>query len=72
MKQNTSSEKITTKAALIDFYMALKQYSLEVKNKKKEKPNIEYLSSMTELELIDYIKESIDTVILTLAEKKNK
>ena len=34
MKQNTSSEKITTKAALIDFYMALKQYSLEVKNKK--------------------------------------
>ena len=70
MKQNTSSEKITTKAALIDFYMALKQYSLEVKNKKKEKPNIEYLSSMTELELIDYIKESIDTVILTLAEKK--
>jgi len=72
MKQNTSSEKITTKAALIDFYMALKQYSLEVKNKKKEKPNIEYLSSMTELELIDYIKDSIDTVILTLAEKKNK
>ena len=70
MKQNTSSEKITTKAALIDFYMALKQYSFEVKNKKKEKPNIEYLSSMTELELIDYIKESIDTVILTLAEKK--
>ena len=70
MKQNTSSEKITTKAALIDFYMALKQYSLEVKNKKKEKPNIEYLSSMTELELIDYIKESIDAVILTLAEKK--
>ena len=70
MKQNTSSEKITTKAALIDFYMALKQYSLEVKNKKKEKPNIEYLSSMTELELIDYIKDSIDTVILTLAEKK--
>ena len=70
MKQNTSSEKITTKAALIDFYLALKQYSLEIKNTKQEKPNIEYLSSMTELELIDYIKDSIDTVILTLAEKK--
>ena len=70
MKQKTSSENITTKSALIDFYMALKQYSLEINNTKKEKPNIEYLSSMTELELIDYIKESIDTVILTLAEKK--
>ena len=57
MKQKTSSENITTKSALIDFYMALKQYSLEINNTKKEKPNIEYLSSMTELESIDYIKE---------------
>lgn len=27
---------------------------------------------MDELDLIKYIKDSIDTVILTLAEKKNK
>ena len=66
MKKN-SSQKI--KAALIDLYLTFKQYSLDLKNIKKEE-NTVYLSSMEELELIKYIKDSIDTVILTLAEKK--
>ena len=66
MKKN-SSDKIKT--ALIDLYLTFREYSLEAKDQKKEE-NIEYLSSMNELELIKYIKDSIDTVILTLAEKK--
>ena len=66
MKKN-SSQKIKT--ALIDLYLTFKQYSLDLKNIKKEE-NTVYLSSMEELELIKYIKDSIDTVILTLAEKK--
>ena len=66
MKKN-SPDKI--KSALIDLYLTFRQYSLEVKDLKKEE-NTEYLLSMTELELIKYIKDSIDTVILTLAEKK--
>ena len=71
MKQeNNSSKESPIKSALIDFYLALKQYSLEVKDIKKEELNFEYLSSKTELELINYIKDSIDTVVLTLAEKK--
>ena len=71
MKQKSNSlDKITTKEALIEFYMALRQYSLEINDTKKEESSLEYLSSMDELELIKYIKDSIDTVILTLAEKK--
>ena len=66
MKKN-SSEKV--KSALIDFYLTLRQYSLDIKQIKKEE-NREYLSSMNELELIKYIKDSIDTVVLLLAEKK--
>ena len=66
MKKN-SSDKV--KAALIEFYLTLRQYSLDIKDIKKE-DNIEYLSTMNEFELIKYIKDSIDTVILTLAEKK--
>ena len=66
MKTN-SSQKI--KSALIDFYLTLRQYALDIKEMKKEE-NINYLASMDELELIKYIKDSVDTVILTLAEKK--
>ena len=69
-QKSNSFDKITTKEALIEFYLALRQYSLEINNTKKEESNFEYLSSMDELELIKYIKDSIDTVILTLAEKK--
>ena len=66
MNQNSSS---SIKSALIDFYLTMKQYSLEIKGIKKEE-NIEYLASMKELDLIKYIKDSIDTIILSLAEKK--
>ena len=66
MKKN-SSQKV--KASLIDLYLTLRQYSLDIKKIKKEE-NIEYLTTMDELELINYIKDSLDTVILTLAEKK--
>ena len=66
MNQNSSS---SIKSALIDFYLTMKQYSLEIKGIKKEE-NIEYLASMKELDLIKYIKDSIDTIILALAEKK--
>ena len=59
------------KSSLIDFYLEMKKYSLDINNIKKE-DNKEYLSSMDELDLIKYIRDSIDTVILTLAEKKNK
>ena len=53
MKKN-SSEKV--KSALIDFYLTLRQYSLDIKQIKKEE-NREYLSSLNELELIKYIKD---------------
>ena len=66
MKTN-SFQKI--KSALIDFYLTLRQYALDIKEMKKEE-NINYLASMDELELIKYIKDSVDTVVLTLAEKK--
>ena len=59
MKKN-SSDKV--KAALIEFYLTLRQYSLDIKDIKKE-DNIEYLSTMNDFELIKYIKDSIDTVI---------
>ena len=57
------------KSSLIDFYLEMKKYSLDINNVKKE-DNKEYLSSMDELDLIKYIRDSIDTVILTLVEKK--
>ena len=63
---------LTTKLALIDLYTTLIQYSLDINDIKKEDNNKEYLSEMNELDLIKYIKDSMDTVILTLAEKKNK
>ena len=66
MKKN-SSQKI--KSSLIDLYLSLRQYSLDIKDIKKDE-NLEYLLSKDELELIKYIKDSLDTVILTLAEKK--
>ena len=61
---------LTTKLALIDLYTTLIQYSLDINDIKKEDNNKEYLSEMNELDLIKYIKDSMDTVILTLAEKK--
>ena len=66
MKKNSSD---IIKTALIELYLTLRQYSLDIKNIKKEESS-EYLLSMNELELIKYIKDSIDTVVLTLAEKK--
>ena len=66
MKKN-SSQKI--KSSLIDLYLSLRQYSLDIKDIKKDE-NLEYLLSKDEIELIKYIKDSLDTVILTLAEKK--
>ena len=61
---------LTTKLALIDLYTTLIQYSLDINDIKKQDNNKEYLSEMNELDLIKYIKDSMDTVILTLAEKK--
>ena len=61
---------LTTKLALIDLYTTLIQYSLDINDIKKEDNNKEYLSEMNELDLIKYIKDSMDTVILTLAKKK--
>ena len=69
-EKDKNSQDYTTKSALIEFYTILRQYSLEINNTKKEESNLDYLSSMNELELIKYIKDSIDTVVLTLAEKK--
>ena len=62
MKKNSSD---IIKTALIELYLTLRQYSLDIKSIKKEESS-EYLLSMNELELIKYIKDSIDTVVLTL------
>ena len=60
-----------TKLALIELYTTLRQYSYQEKNiKKDEDINFEYLSTMDDLELIKYITDSMDAVIITLAEKK--
>ena len=72
MKQKSNLPGISgTKLALIELYTTLRQYSYEEKNiKKDEDINFEYLSSMDDLELIKYITDSMDAVIITLAEKK--
>ena len=62
-------KQISTKNALIDLYLALKYYQNNKKSNKKEE-DIEYLSSLTELNLIQYIKDSMDSTILSIAEKK--
>ena len=72
MKQKSNLPGISgTKLALIELYTTLRQYSYEEKNiKKDEDINFEYLSTMDDLELIKYITDSMDAVIITLAEKK--
>lgn len=66
MKKN---QQISTKTALINLYINLKHYYFS-KNGQKIEDNIENLTSMNELGLIKYIKDSIDAIILNLAEKK--
>ena len=66
MKKN---QMISTKNALINLYINLK-HSYFSKGDQKIEEDIENLSSMNELKLIKYIKDSIDAIILNLAEKK--
>jgi hypothetical protein len=66
MKKN---HQISTKNALINLYLNLKYYSSNKKSQKKEE-DIEYLSSLNEISLIKYIKDSIDSIILEIVEKK--
>ena len=66
MKKN---QQISTKTALINLYINLKHYYFS-KNGQKIEDDIENLASMNELGLIKYIKDSIDAIILNLAEKK--
>jgi len=66
MKKN---QQISTKTALINLYINLKHYYFS-KNGQKIEDDIENLTSMNELGLIKYIKDSIDAIILNLAEKK--
>ena len=66
MKKNT---QISTKKALINLYLTLKYYSSNKKSQKNE-DDMEYLSSLSEINLIQYIKDSIDSALLTMAERK--
>ena len=66
MKKNNH---ISTKNALINLYLSLKQYPSSKKLQKKDE-DVEYLSSLNEINLIQFIKDSIDSIILTMAEKK--
>jgi hypothetical protein len=66
MKKN---QQISTKTALINLYLHLKNYSSNKKNQKKEE-DIEHLSSLTEINIIKYIKDSIDAIVQHMAEKK--
>ena len=63
------SQQISTKNALINLYINLKNYSSNKKYQKKQE-DVEYLSSLNEINLIKYIKDSIDSIILCMAEKK--
>ena len=67
MKKN---HQISTKNALINLYINLKYNSTTKKKEKKEEEDIEYLSSLNEISLVKYIKDSIDSIILEKAEKK--
>ena len=62
-------KQISTKNALIDLYLTLKYYQSNKKSVKKEE-DLEYLSSLTEIGLIKYIKDSLDCTILSIVEKK--
>jgi hypothetical protein len=66
MKKNF---QISTKTALINLYLYIKNYSSNKKNKKTEE-DVEHLKSFTEINIIKYIKDSIDAMILIMAEKK--
>ena len=66
MKKN---HQISTKNALINLFLTLKNYSSHKKSNKTEE-NYEYLLSMDEIGLIKYIKDCIDTTILSIVEKK--
>ena len=66
MKKNNH---ISTKNALINLYLSLKQYPSSKKLQKKDE-DVEYLSSLNEINLIQFIKDSIDSIIITMAEKK--
>ena len=68
MKKN---QQISTKNALINLYLSLKHYPSSKKLQKKDE-DVEYLSSLNEINLIQFIKDSIDSIILTMVEKKNK
>ena len=68
MKKN---QQILTKDALINLYINLKHHSSNKKYQKKQE-DVEYLQSLNEINLIKYIKDSIDSIILCMAEKKNK
>ena len=68
MKNN---HQISTKNALINLYLNLKYYSVNIKSQNHNKEEvIEYLSSLNEISLIKYINDSIDTIILEIVEKK--
>jgi hypothetical protein len=62
-------KQISTKNALIDLYLTLKYYQSNKKSVKKEE-DLEYLTSLTEIDLIKYIKDSLDCTILSIVEKK--
>ena len=66
MKKN---QQISTKDALINLYINLKHHSSNKKYQKKQE-DVEYLQSLNEINLIKYIKDSIDSIILCMAEKK--
>ena len=71
MKQKIDLSDISsTKLALMELYTTIRQYSFDEKDIKKDDLNIEYLSSLDDLELIKYITDSMDVAVLTLAEKK--
>ena len=60
---------ISTKKALIELYLSLKN-SFNNDKHEKIKDSLENLLSFDEITLIKYIKDSIDISILTLTEKK--
>ena len=66
MKKNSI---ISTKKALIELYLSLKN-SFNNDKHEKIKDSLENLLSFDEITLIKYIKDSIDISILTLTEKK--
>ncbi len=66
MKKN---QQISVKSALINLYLHLKNHSSNKKNQKTEE-DVEHLTSLSELNIIKYIKDSIDAMVLVLAEKK--